>query len=74
MQHITTRIYKKSNFEYQIKNGAKIIARITKVTGGWHCECKIFDTIEGAARYSINSKNAFIKSCGGTKLYEMPNF
>ena len=72
MESIKTKIHKKSEFEYQIKNGAKIIERITKVSGGWYCCCKIFKDIESAVAYSIGLKNDFTVALGGKKFYEMP--
>ena len=41
----------KNDFEYQIKNGAKVIEKFLKVKGGWYVCCKTFESFELALSY-----------------------
>lgn len=55
MQVITLKLKQKNDFKYQIKNGAKVLNDIVKVSDGWHSACRLHETLDLAVEYARNS-------------------
>lgn len=54
------RLVRKDQYTYQIKDGRKVIDRITAVSDGWYLSGKIFDTVELAVDYFKRSRAEFL--------------
>ena len=65
MRTIELKLKQKNDFEFQLKNGAKIVEKIQKVSGGWYSCCKIFETIERAVEYTRISTEEMYNAFGG---------
>ena len=55
MKTVSFKLKQKNQFEYQLKNGARIIDKIKSVKDGWYTGCKVHDTLEIAIEYARNS-------------------
>jgi len=55
MKTVSLKLKQKNDFQWQIKNGAKVLQDISKITSGWHASCKTFSTLESAVEYARNS-------------------
>ena len=55
MKVIKLKLKQKNQFEFQVKNGAKVLDKIQKISGGWYAACKSHETIDSAIEYVRNS-------------------
>ena len=58
-------------YAYAIKDGRKVLAKIVKVSDGWHDGCSIFDTVDGAVARFVEGRNQLIETLGGTTFVEV---
>ncbi len=60
---VVFKLKQKNEFEFHVKNGSKIVGKISKVSGGWHVCCKVFDSLEEALsywkKYYLNTLSVF---------------
>ena len=54
-KQITLRLIRKNEFAYQLKSGARVLEKFTSVSGQWANTCQLFDTIDEAVRFYVNS-------------------
>ena len=66
MKTIELKLKQKSQYEYQLKEGAKVIAKITKVSDGWSIySCTTRETLENAIEYARRSQEETLNAFGG---------
>lgn len=65
MKTVTLKLKEKNQFEYQVKNGAKVLDKIMKVSDGWHAACRVHDTLADAVEYVRNSREQMYCAFGG---------
>ena len=53
---LTYKLKKKSEYEYQIKDGRKVLAKFTSSSEGFHDGCKYFRNLDRAVKYWIEMR------------------
>jgi hypothetical protein len=58
---VTYQLVKKNEYQYQIKQGRKVVDKIISVTGGWAVKSKIFDSVSEAVEwFKVMQKNTLM--------------
>ena len=61
---ITIRLVRKNQFTFHLKSGAKIVEKFISVSGKWANTCQVFETIEDAVRFYVESAESLSDSFG----------
>lgn len=68
---IAYKLVQKSEFEYQIKNGRKVVEKIMRVSDGWYVCCVVKPDLESAITYAIESQKEMMEMFGGSVEIEL---